>query len=94
VRVGGFNNTNKIINLYNNNKKNIENKESDGKSKAKDSVEISSLGKSLSNYSTNEDIINSSEKVAKIKEEILKGTYNRDSKLVADGILEAMKEQK
>lgn len=87
MRVGGVNNTNKIMNTYNKNK-NIENKELKGKDKIKDSVEISSLGKSLITYSSNENVINSSEKVDKIKEEILKGTYNRDSKLVSQGILD------
>lgn len=93
MRVGGVNNTNKIMNTYNKNK-NIESKELKDKDKIKDSVEISSLGKSLITYSSNENVINSSEKVDKIKEEILKGTYNRDSKLVADGILKTIKEQK
>lgn len=94
MRVGGFNNTNKIINLYNNSKS-IENKESRDKNKIKDSIEISQLGKSLSTYTTSEDdIINSSQKVEKIKEEISKGIYNRDSKLIADSILKAIKEQK
>lgn len=91
MRVGGFNNSNKILNLYNSNNKNIENKESKDKRKMKDSLEISSLGKNLAAYHTNEENINSSEKIAKIKEEIEKGTYNRDSKLIADSILEEIK---
>lgn len=94
MRVGGLNNADKIISLYNNKKKNIEDKELKDKCKEKDSIQISSLGKSLSAYSTNEELINSSQKVEKIKEEISKGIYNRDSKLVADSILKAIKEQK
>lgn len=94
MRVGGINNPNKVINLYNNNKKNIETEDSKNKSKTKDSLEISSLGKSLSAYSTNGEIVNSSKEVEKIKEEISKGIYNRNSKLIADSILKAIKEQK
>lgn len=94
MRVGGLNNADKIISLYNNNKKNIDDKELKDKGNEKDSIQISSLGKSLSAYSTNGELVNSSEKLEKIKEEISKGIYNRDSKLVADSILRAIKEQK
>lgn len=94
MRVGGFNNSSKIVKLYNSNNKNIENKESKDKSKMKDSLEISSLGKNLAAYHIDEENINSSEKIAKIKEEIEKGTYNRDSKIIAEEILKSIKEQK
>lgn len=93
MRVGGLNNADKIISLYNK-KKNIDSKEQNHKGNGKDSIQISSLGKSLSAYSTNGELVNSSEKLEKIKEEISKGIYNRDSKLVADSILRAIKEQK
>ncbi|MBM7869465.1 negative regulator of flagellin synthesis FlgM [Clostridium pascui] len=92
MRVGGVNNADKIISLYN--KKSFDNKELKDKGNEKDSIQISSLGKSLSAYSTNGELVNSSEKLEKIKEEISKGIYNRDSKLVADSILRAIKEQK
>lgn len=93
MRVGGLNNADKIISLYNK-KKSLDNKEQNHKGNGKDSIQISSLGKSLSAYSTNGELVNSSEKLEKIKEEISKGIYNRDSKLVADSILRAIKEQK
>lgn len=93
MRVGGLNNADKIISLYNK-KKSFDNKELKDKGNEKDSIQISSLGKSLSAYSTNGELVNSSEKLEKIKEEISKGIYNRDSKLIADSILRAIKEQK
>lgn len=90
MRVGGLNNAGKIISLYNK-KKNVEDKDLKGKVKENDSIQISSLGKSLSAYSTNGELVNSSQKVEKIKEEISKGIYNRDSKLIAQSLIDEIK---
>lgn len=81
---------NKILNSYGDNKKQIENKEI-RKEKSSDTIEISSIGKSLSSYSIDENNVNSKERIEKIREEVSKGTYNRDSRLVAQGIIDAMK---
>ena len=81
---------NKILNSYGDNKKQIESKEI-RKENSSDTIEISSIGKSLSSYSIDENNVNLKERIEKIKEEVSKGTYNRDSSLVAQGIIDAMK---
>ncbi|MBV7272264.1 flagellar biosynthesis anti-sigma factor FlgM [Clostridium thailandense] len=80
----------KLIKLYSNNVKSVEKKEEIKKS---DSIEISSLGKSLSTYSPEDSLVNSKEKVEKIKKEITNGTYKRDAKLVAEKVLENIKKK-
>lgn len=78
----------KLVKLYSNNKKSIEKKEEVKKS---DSIQISSIGKSLSTYSPEANLVNSKEKVDNIKNEIASGTYKRDAKLVAAKVIEEMK---
>lgn len=56
-----------------------------------DTLEISSIGKSLCDYSTGEDFGISPEKLNSIKNEISSGTYNKDSKIVAQKMLDIMK---
>lgn len=80
----------KMIKLYSNAKQSVEKKDQVKKS---DSIQISSLGKSLSTYSSDDDLVNSKEKIEKIKKEIANGTYKRDSKLVAEKIIEEMKKK-
>ena len=77
-----------IINIYSDNQKvrtksNVE--------VQRDSIEISSLGKSLSTYSIDNNFINSDSKINQIKSEVQNGTYNRDSKLIAQKMLDIMK---
>ncbi|MBC2582574.1 flagellar biosynthesis anti-sigma factor FlgM [Clostridium sp. DJ247] len=79
----------KVIKFYGNNKKSVEKKDVVTQN---DSVQISSLGKSLSTYSLDDKFVNSKEKIEKLKNEVASGTYNRSSKLVAAKIIEAMKE--
>ncbi|MBE6062463.1 MAG: flagellar biosynthesis anti-sigma factor FlgM [Clostridium butyricum] len=55
-----------------------------------DRIEISSLGKSLKDYSMASDI-NNSKKVAEIKSRVEAGTYNVDARLTARSILNNMK---
>lgn len=89
MKINGIS-ANKILNSYGDNKKRIETKEVK-KEKSSDTIQISSVGKSLSSYSIDEKCVNSKEKIEKLREEISKGTYNRDSKLVAKGLIDAMR---
>lgn len=75
-----------FINVYNSNKyvKNVT------KTKNFDTIEISSLGKSLRFYSSDKKIDNA-EKVAEIKSQVDSGTYSVDARLTARSILKAMK---
>lgn len=80
--------SNQAFNIYGINKKEhgtIKNMDK------KDSIEISSAGKSLSSYSPENKFINSKEKIEDIKKAVENGTYNVDKKLVAAKILDAMK---
>lgn len=79
---------NQIINVYGGNKKEHESVKDVDK---KDSIEISSTGKSLYSYSPDDKFINSKEKIESIKKAVENGTYNVDKKLVAAKILDAMK---
>ncbi|AKA70324.1 MULTISPECIES: flagellar biosynthesis anti-sigma factor FlgM [Clostridium] len=87
MKVNGIN-PNKVINLYSEHKKSIEKKDQVQKN---DTVQISSIGKSLSSYSLDDKFINSKEKIARLTNEVKNGTYNIDSKLVAAKIMEEMK---
>lgn len=77
-----------FINAYNSNSnKTIKNVE---KVKNVDTIEISSLGKSLKDYSLDNNIDNA-KKVAEIKNKVDSGTYSIDARLTARSILKAMK---
>lgn len=77
-----------FINAYNtSSNKSVKNV---NKTKTFDTIEISSLGKSLKNYSMDSNI-NSAHKVAQIKSQIDSGTYSVDARLTARSILNAMK---
>lgn len=76
-----------IFNLSN--KKKIEKKSS--VEDKRDTVEISSVGKSLCDYSSGETFGVSPEKLNIIRNQISSGTYNRDSKLVAQKMIDIMK---
>ncbi|CAB1241555.1 flagellar biosynthesis anti-sigma factor FlgM [Clostridium sp. MT-14] len=79
---------NQALNIYGGNKKEhvtIKNMDK------KDSIEISSAGKSLSSYSPEDKFISSEEKIESIRKAVENGTYNVDKKLVASRILDAMK---
>ncbi|AWZ48160.1 flagellar biosynthesis anti-sigma factor FlgM [Clostridiaceae bacterium 14S0207] len=79
---------NKVINIYDNKKQKIENRIS---KENKDKIEISNLGKKLS--SLNCDILqkNSDKKVEEIRKEVQQGTYNRDCKLIAQKLIDVIK---
>lgn len=61
--------------------------------KNSDSIEISSVGKNLNEYSINAGK-NNAEKIAEIKSKIESGTYNVDAKLTANSMINIMKEDK
>jgi len=79
------------INMYNSNSKKVEIKTNE--IKKSDRIEISSIGKSLNEYSLNLGIDNA-KKVADIKSSVESGTYNVDAKLTAQSLLNVMKEDK
>ncbi len=77
-----------FINAYNtSSNKSVKNV---NKTKTFDTIEISSLGKSLKDYSMDGRIDNA-RKVAQIKSQIDSGTYSVDARLTARSILNAMK---
>jgi negative regulator of flagellin synthesis FlgM len=79
---------NKVVNLYNNNKKVTEN---NNVKSSKDTIEISNLGKSLSSFSVEEGFENSPEKIERLNKEVSQGTYKADSTLVAKKMLDTIK---
>ncbi|MBE6044691.1 flagellar biosynthesis anti-sigma factor FlgM [Clostridium thermopalmarium] len=79
---------NKIINMYEINKKGFEKNKEITK---KDTVEISSLGKTLSSFAEGDITSMPKEKLEKIRDEISKGAYKVDARLVAEKMIEAMK---
>lgn len=84
----------KVLQMYNNNSSNNNKNISENKTaekSAKDSLEISKLGKSLSAYSTEDNFGTSKAKLEEIKKQVENGTYNRDSKLVAQRLLDHIK---
>jgi negative regulator of flagellin synthesis FlgM len=87
MKITGIGN-NDYLNIHSDSKKSIEKKSA---TVGKDRLEISTVGKSLSSYSTDGNFGVSPEKLQTIKREISAGTYNRDSKLVAQKLIDAMK---
>lgn len=79
---------NKVVNLYKTNSRQIE---KSSVSISKDTIELSSLGKSLSLYNGEQDMVNSKEKILRLQKEISDGTYKPISKLVAQSIIDNMK---
>ena len=79
---------NKVISIYSVSKKS-EVKESQ-KTKS-DSIEISSLGKSLSNMSLEDNFQCSEKRIEEIRNSVAKGTYKPDAKLVAQKIIDLIK---
>ena len=79
---------NNVINFY---KKNAVKTETKVATSKKDTVELSSAGKSLSALSLDDKLINSKEKIEAIRNEIKQGTYKMDSTLTAKKIIDIMK---
>ncbi|MDD6795390.1 MAG: flagellar biosynthesis anti-sigma factor FlgM [Clostridiaceae bacterium] len=84
--------TQNMINTYN--KNHIKSVSKTIINKTNDSIEISSLGKSLNNYSYDDYNIDNAKKIAEIKSKVESGTYNVDAKLTAKSMMSYMKENK
>ena len=79
---------NNVVNIYSNNKK--VNEKNAVKS-SKDSIQISSLGKSLCALAIEDNCENSPEKIEKLRNEISQGTYKADSSLTAKKMIDIIK---
>ncbi|MCY6483653.1 flagellar biosynthesis anti-sigma factor FlgM [Clostridium aestuarii] len=79
----------KIINIYGKNSNRIQ--KNHKSSVKKDSLEISNVARSLSSLVDNEKNLISKKRLEEIKNQISKGTYNVDSKLIAKKMLDIMK---
>lgn len=80
--------SNDYLSIHNDSKKLVSKKTEIGE---KDRLEISTVGKSLSNYSTDGNFGVSEEKLQSIRNQVSAGTYNKDSKLVAQKLIDFMK---
>lgn len=78
----------KITNVYGKNKMS---KSTNVNKTQKDTLQISDVGKSLSAYSSNIKGPSSKEKIERLRMEVSKGTYNKDSKLIAEKMFKIMK---
>lgn len=83
--VGADNKVSRIYATYNSNVRKISN------APAKDRIEISEAGKMLSNLCSNFKIDNNDNKVEMIKNQVQNGTYDRNSRLVAQKIVDYFK---
>lgn len=81
-----------IINLYNKNNNKVVPKEAIKKSL--DTIEISSLGKSLTDFSLEGLNIDNTSKIAELKGKIESGTYNVDARITAKSMINYIKENK
>lgn len=81
-------NQNKVVNFYNVQSKKVGTSKVE---KVSDSIEISSVGKNMSLYSLEDDFKNSDKKIEQLKSQVENGTYNKDSKLIADKIFDSMR---
>lgn len=79
---------NNVISFYKNNTSKIESKATVSK---KDTIELSTVGKSLSSLSLDGKLVNSKEKIEGIRNEVMNGTYKMDSTLTAKRIIDVMK---
>jgi negative regulator of flagellin synthesis FlgM len=82
-------NSQKIINGYNKNKGNLISKVIEAK--PTDTIEISSIGRSLTSYSLQNKKLNNSSKIEEIKYKIDSGTYNVDARLTAQSIIDTIR---
>ena len=79
---------NNVVSFYKSNTAKIESKKAVSK---QDTIELSTAGKSLSALSLEDKAVNSKEKIEGIRNEIMQGTYKRDSTLTAKKIIDVMK---
>jgi negative regulator of flagellin synthesis FlgM len=81
-------NPSKVVNFYNAQTKKLDEAKVD---KISDSIEISSVGKNMSLFSLEDDFTSSDKKIEQLKSQVENGTYNKDSKLIADKMFDSMK---
>lgn len=90
MSINGIDRTSYINNVYKLNANKATNKVEEVKNT--DTIEISSLGKTLNEYS-NDSTVDNTKKIADIRSQIANGTYNVDAKLTAQSILDNIKEE-
>lgn len=89
MNINGIN-SNNVINFYSKNRNRVsQTKEVNNVS---DRIEISKLGKSLTNYTLEGVNVDNSKKIQELKNQINNGIYNVDAKLTARSILDTIKE--
>jgi len=79
---------NNVVSFYKNNKPKAEAKAAVSK---KDTIELSTAGKSLSALALDSKPVNSEAKIEAIKNQVAQGTYKMDSKLTATRMMDIMK---
>jgi negative regulator of flagellin synthesis FlgM len=79
---------NNVVNIYKNSTPKVDTKVATSK---KDTIELSSAGKTLSAFALDSKFINSKEKIDGIRNEVMQGTYKMDSTLTAKKIIDVMK---
>ena len=89
MNINGIN-SNNVINFYSKNKNRVSQKKE--VNNVSDRIEISKLGKSLTNYTLEGVNVDNSKKIEELKNQINNGTYNVDAKLTARSILDTIKE--
>lgn len=88
MKVNGINNSN-VINLYS--KINKSNSIERTRKVQDDSIQISSVGRSLSAYSIENEFQASPKRLEELREKINNGTYNIDSKEIAKKMMGLMR---
>lgn len=91
MKINGINSQN-IINTYN--RINDTKVNAINENTKKDSIEISSIGKSLMNYSLENLNINLDKDIELIKNKINNGTYNVDARLTAQSMIDYIRGNK
>lgn len=89
MNINGIN-SNNVINLYSKNRNRVS--QTKEVKSVSDRIEISKLGKSLTNYTLEGVNMDNSKKIQELKNQINNGTYNVDAKLTARSILDTIKE--
>lgn len=79
---------NNVVNFYKNSASKVDAKVTTSK---KDTIELSSAGKTLSAFALDSKFVNSKEKIDGIRKEVMQGTYKMDSTLTAKKIIDVMK---
>ncbi|MEK6265996.1 MAG: flagellar biosynthesis anti-sigma factor FlgM [Clostridium sp.] len=79
---------NNLVNIY---KKSAAKSQPKATAVKKDTIELSTAGKSLSALSLDGKLNNSKDKIEAIKNEVNKGTYKMDSALIAKKMMDIIK---